>query len=69
MPAPTDVIPVLTEFLQKNPLIYGSTLAFSPGSQGEMSAPYVYKAAGGIKHIDLAESYDYTDEEWYVGPG
>lgn len=68
VPAPTDVIPVLTEFLQKNPLIYGSTLAFSPGGQGEMSAPYVYKAASGITHIDLAESYDYTDEEWYVGP-
>jgi len=68
---PTDMPPMLTDFLKKNPEIYGSTLAFAvvdENGQKKEAAPYVYRAGKEFKQVDIPASYDYSVAEWYASP-
>ena len=68
---PAMMPPILEEFLKKNPIVYGSTLAFAPvdadGKKKE-DAPYVFRSGTGFSRVDLPAAYDYTLSEWYDVP-
>lgn len=68
---PAMMPPILEEFLKKNPVVYGSTLAFAPvdadGKKKE-DAPYVFRSGKGFSRVDLPAAYDYTLSEWYDVP-
>jgi ketosteroid isomerase-like protein len=68
---PSEMPAILTEFLKKNPVIYGSTLAFVPteveGKKHE-AAPYIYRSGNEFKQVELPKNYDYTVSEWYAEP-
>ncbi|MBA4419436.1 MAG: hypothetical protein C0392_16265 [Syntrophus sp. (in: bacteria)] len=56
--------------LIQNPLIYGATIALSPGSTnlGQYS-PYFFRGHKGLLHQSLAKpSYNYTSWDWYKTP-
>ena len=68
---PEEMKPILTAFLVKFPLVYGTTLAFAPfEAEGKThkSAPYFYRSGKEFKEVQLPESYDYTVSEWYAVP-
>ncbi len=67
------VLAMLTEYLRRNPYIYGAAFAFAPEKKdGKLikSSPYVYRNGEKFIEKDLIDSYDYTapDQEWYVTP-
>lgn len=56
-----------------NPLIYGSAVAFEPGTVAgrRLFAPYVHRSGDGIEQLDISiDGYDYTDPrwQWWHGP-
>jgi len=56
-----------------NPLIYGSAVAFEPGTVvgRRLFAPYVHRSGDGIEQLDISvDSYDYTQPrwQWWHGP-
>ncbi len=63
---------LLKTVVEKNPEVYGSTVAFEPYmfEKGALYfAPYYYKTAGEIKFSYLGgESYRYFDWDWYRIP-
>jgi hypothetical protein len=68
---PDEMPAILTGFLKKNPVVYGSTLAFAPkeaDGKRHVAAPYIYRAGSEFKQVELPESYDYTVSEWYMVP-
>lgn len=70
-PTPSEMPVLLTEHLQKNPLIYGATFAFAPSETNgktHRAAPYLYRSGTGFRQVDLPESFDYTVSEWYAIP-
>jgi two-component system, sensor histidine kinase and response regulator len=67
------VFALLTDYLGKNPRIYGTAFAFAPRKRAGKwikSAPYVYRSGERFIKKDLIESYDYTDpkQKWFVVP-
>ncbi len=68
---PENMPSVLTAFLKIYPKIYGATLAFAPEGTGQNShraAPYLYRQNNAFKLVNLPESYDYTQSDWYRLP-
>jgi hypothetical protein len=68
---PGDMKPVLTAFLKKNPLVYGTTLAFAPiGEDGHkhVASSYYYRSGNEIMAADLPSANDYNGREWYSKP-
>lgn len=68
---PENMPPILTAFLKIYPKIYGATLAFAPEGNGQGShraAPYLYRQNNAFKLVNLPESYDYTQSDWYRLP-
>ncbi len=67
------VFALLTDYLGKNPRIYGTAFAFAPRKRaGKLikSAPYVCRSGERFVKKDLIESYDYTGpkQKWFVVP-
>lgn len=62
---------LLKSHLDRNPDIYGAAFAFAPvmekGSPVK-SSPYVFRSEGKLIEKNLANSYDYTVQEWYAQP-
>ena len=63
---------VIPAFVESNPRIYGSTIAFEPGvyeaDLGEYS-PYYFRDGNGISYSDLAApDYRYLEWDWYRQP-
>ena len=55
--------------LKVNTNIYGSTFAFNPDAGFGTRSPYVFRnSTGAFETSDLADSYDYLEEEWYKKP-
>jgi hypothetical protein len=68
---PAEMPVILTAFLKKNPVIYGSTLAFAPKeaeSNRHVGSPYIYRTGSEFRQVELPESFDYTVSEWYAVP-
>jgi sigma-B regulation protein RsbU (phosphoserine phosphatase) len=66
---------LLESNVRRSPLVYGSCLAFEPGTRKaatELFAPYVYRGADGIQRMNIDKSvYDwYRDPRytWYTAP-
>ena len=61
---------VIEEVLQKNPLLYGASVAFAPRKEGRDTfyfAPYLYDSGDTVAFKDLAhDDYDYTTKAWYT---
>ena len=67
-----ELIRLLKRFLEVNPQIYGSTVAFEPQAfdpRQKYFAPYVYRGAAGlsVSHLGGAD-YDYFTMDWYQIP-
>ncbi len=62
---------LLKKTVQSNSDIYGSTASFVPfGFEPGLKAyaPYYYKKNGAILFVQLADSYDYFEREWFKKP-
>ena len=59
---------ILRSNVNRNPLIYGSAIAFEPFEykpDRRLFSPYIYRGKYSLNAIDIgAESYDYTDDRW-----
>jgi len=66
---PAGMPAILTSFLKNYPIIYGASLAFAPkAGKKHVAAPYIYRQSAGFKQVNLPESFDYTQSEWYAKP-
>jgi sigma-B regulation protein RsbU (phosphoserine phosphatase) len=73
---PEDALYVLLENnVRQTPLVYGSCLAFEPGTRrpaGELFAPYVFRQGGGLARMNIDQNvYDwYRDPQftWFTRP-
>lgn len=66
-----DADRILRSVLDNFPEIFGTTIAYDPassGGPGERFSPYCYRVGEEIRYRDLAESYDYLQQEWYLAP-
>ena len=66
-----NIIKILQNYLIQNPDVYGASFTFAPiKKNGHLKkyAPYVYRKGKTITLIDLADSYDYTKQDWYALP-
>ncbi len=61
-----DIFTLLTNHLQKNPVIIGSAFAFSPEIRS--SCPFVLKNINGFESRDIAPEFRYTNTVWYDVP-
>jgi sigma-B regulation protein RsbU (phosphoserine phosphatase) len=76
VPVPDDTVySLLEDNVQQSPLVYGSCLAFEPGTRRpaeELFAPYVCRAGDGLRRLNIDRSvYDwYRDPAytWYQRP-
>jgi len=62
-----EVYTLLTENVEQTPLVYGSCLAFEPGTRrpaDELFAPYVYRGKDGLTRMNI----DQTVYDWYRDP-
>jgi sigma-B regulation protein RsbU (phosphoserine phosphatase) len=63
---------ILTEYLKKNPRIFGAAFAFAPVERDGgvfKSSPYVYRKDNELVRRNAAEEgIDYVDMEWYAVP-
>ena len=70
---PDSLYAVLSRFVERNPIISGSAVAFRKGYYGQGEAyfsPYVYTgAAGKTERRQLGnETYNYQEKEWFAEP-
>lgn len=66
-----ELVRLIQDELFTTPHLYGGTVAYEPGQQGEAGrmAPYVFRKEGRLRYADLAdESYDYVSADWYLLP-
>ncbi len=62
---------LLITIVQNNRDIFGSTISFAPfefNSGIKAYAPYYYKGTDGITFVQLADSYDYFEKDWFKKP-
>jgi len=66
---------LLEDNVKQTPLVYGSCLAFEPGTRrprGELFGPYVYRGARGLQRTNIDQTvYDWTRDPqytWYSRP-
>ena len=61
---------LLEDNVKQTPLVYGSCLAFEPGTRrpaGELFAPYVFRGQDGLKRENIDRSvYDWTSDPTYT---
>jgi sigma-B regulation protein RsbU (phosphoserine phosphatase) len=65
------LLDLLRSYVECNPEIYGSTIAFEPYAYDKNSlyfSPYYYKSEGETKFIDVGEAYHYFHWTWYQIP-
>ena len=64
---PAEAWHVTKAVVQNNKDVIGSTVAYAPDyfSGRRLYSPYSYDTKGELLQRDLAESYDYTQEEWF----
>lgn len=62
---------LLISIVKNNTDIFGSTISFAPfefDSRIKAYAPYYYKGSDGITFLQLADSYDYFEKDWFKKP-
>jgi phosphoserine phosphatase RsbU/P len=62
---------LLITIVQNNRDIFGSTISFAPFEFDpgiKAYAPYYYKGKEGITFVQLADSYNYFEKEWFKKP-
>ena len=62
---------LLKTIVQENRDVYGSTASFGPyefDPQLKAYAPYYYRGSNGITFVQLADSYDYFEKDWFKKP-
>ncbi|MCL5123729.1 MAG: SpoIIE family protein phosphatase [Deltaproteobacteria bacterium] len=62
---------LLMTVVKKNRDVYGSTASFGPyefDRQLKAYAPYFYKGLDGITFVQLADSYNYFERDWFKKP-
>ncbi|MGC8659888.1 MAG: SpoIIE family protein phosphatase, partial [Desulfomonilaceae bacterium] len=62
---------LLMTVVQRNRDVYGSTASFGPyefNPDLKAYAPYFYKGSNGITFVQLADSYDYFEKDWFKKP-
>lgn len=68
-PLASDIREDLTGFVLFNQAVYGSCVAYAPGSLGGPAGPgalYAWREGGGLSFTDLAQAYDYTVADWFL---
>ncbi|MDP8227584.1 MAG: cache domain-containing protein, partial [Candidatus Celaenobacter polaris] len=71
IPTKNELYSLMKKKLSENSDIYGMATAFNPyayNKKNEFFSPYVYRSDKNIKDIDLAKSYDYTLQDWFMIP-
>ncbi len=67
-----EVKKLIQEFLRWNPEVYGTAIAFRPGSFPSATgpfSPYYHREGAGLRYMDLGDpSYDYPARNWYRLP-
>ena len=51
--------------------IFGSCIAFAPNyfsTKGLAYAPYTFVSANGVQHMQVGDSYNYHESDWYTKP-
>jgi sigma-B regulation protein RsbU (phosphoserine phosphatase) len=68
----SDLDALIASLVESNERVYGSTIAFEPYALDPAradAAPYVHRAAGGLRRVDLATpEYQYRNQDWYRIP-
>lgn len=62
---------LLKSVVQRNMDIFGSTVSFAPFEFDpaiKAYAPYFYKGKNGLVFVQLADSYDYFERDWFRKP-
>jgi phosphoserine phosphatase RsbU/P len=62
---------LLITIVKNNTDIFGSTISFAPfefDSRIKAYAPYYYKGSDGITFVQLADSYNYFERDWFKKP-
>lgn len=57
---PDDVYALVRSNVDRNPHVYGSCIAFAPGTLAAdrtLFAPYAHRGASGVESIDLSQAY------------
>jgi len=70
VPVP-NVFAMLSAYLEENPEIFGAAFAMAPPDTTKKegrSSPYVHRVGDGLVQMNLVDSYDYTEEAWYMRP-
>jgi phosphoserine phosphatase RsbU/P len=67
------VFAMLTNYLWRNPSIYGAAFAFIPAKKDGKefkSSPHIYRSGEKLIQKDLIDSFDYTapEQKWYTVP-
>jgi len=70
MPTQKELNALMKKKLSENRDIYGMAIAFDPYVYNKMKlfSPYVYHSGDEILDVDLALSYDYTLQDWFMIP-
>ena len=71
IPNKNELYAVMKKKLSENRNIYGMATAFDPfayNNRIKLFSPYVYRTDEEIKDVDLAKSYDYTLQDWFMIP-
>lgn len=65
-----DLFAISRRVVLDDELIYGSCIAFTPERAGprERLAPYVCREEDGLRQLDIADVYEYTEWEWFAVP-
>ncbi len=68
----SDIIRISRDFVLRDPVVFGSCLAFEPYAYDKDKywyAPYMYEKPGGLKFKFLSgTAYDYFKKDWYRLP-
>jgi|GEM_PF-957852 len=64
--SPEQLFGHIERSVSKHPLVFGSAIAFVPnGYPGRrLFSPYVCRTPKGLRHVDIATVYDYTQPRW-----
>ena len=71
IPTKNELYSLMKKKLSENSDIYGMAIAFNPFAYNnniKLFSPYVYRTDKDIADIDLAKSYDYTLQDWFMIP-
>lgn len=65
-----DIYKLMEKNISDNPFLFGMAVAFEKYSyrSKKFFAPYAFRDSSQIKRLDLAQSYDYHETDWYSIP-